>query len=189
MTERVRVYVAIDDADLSQAAISRLQADTAVLEIVDHPEDGDVTISAAEHGSLRGKSPQDGRRVAVASDYGAARRALVDGADGVVFADALDALTATVVATARGQIVLPPALLRTVIKPALTAREKQIMALVVLGFTNREIAAQLFVAETTVKSHVMSAFRRLGVRTRKEATALILDEEHGLGTGILSVTK
>jgi len=94
-----------------------------------------------------------------------------------------------VAAVAAGQLTIPASLRSAVNKPVLTTREKQIMALVVMGFSNREIADQLFVAESTVKSHVFSAFRRLGVRTRKEATALILDSQHGLGSGILAITQ
>ena len=61
--------------------------------------------------------------------------------------------------------------------------------MVVIGLSNREIADQLFLAESTVKSHLFSAFRRLGVRTRGEATALILDRDQGLGSGILTITQ
>jgi DNA-binding NarL/FixJ family response regulator len=57
-----------------------------------------------------------------------------------------------------------------------------------MGFSNAEIARQLFVTEATVKSHLSSAFSKLGVRSRAEATARILDPEHGLGTGILSIS-
>jgi DNA-binding NarL/FixJ family response regulator len=94
-----------------------------------------------------------------------------------------------VVAVAAGQIVIPRSLRAAVAKPVLTTREKQILALVVMGLSNREIADQLFLAESTVKSHLFSAFRRLGVRTRKEASALILDAQQGLGTGILTITQ
>jgi DNA-binding NarL/FixJ family response regulator len=118
-----------------------------------------------------------------------ARRAFAAGATGVVFSHDLAVLAATVTAVAGGQLVVPSSLRTAVAKPVLTTREKQIMALVVLGFTNREIADQLFLAESTIKSHLFSAFRRLGVRTRKEATALILDDQQGLGTGILSITR
>jgi hypothetical protein len=40
-----------------------------------------------------------------------------------------------------------------------------------------------------VKSHLSSAFSKLGVRSRNEATALILDPENGLGTGILAISQ
>jgi DNA-binding NarL/FixJ family response regulator len=114
---------------------------------------------------------------------------LAAGATGVVFIQDLAVLPATVSAVAGGQLVVPSSLRAAIAKPTLTTREKQVMALVVLGFSNREIADQLFLAESTVKSHLFSAFRRLGVRTRKEAAALILDDQQGLGTGILTITR
>jgi DNA-binding NarL/FixJ family response regulator len=60
--------------------------------------------------------------------------------------------------------------------------------LVVIGFSNAEIASKLHLAETTVKSHLTTSFRKLGVRTRSEAALRILDPHTGLGLGILSMT-
>jgi DNA-binding NarL/FixJ family response regulator len=71
--------------------------------------------------------------------------------------------------------------------PALSAREKQILGLVVMGYMNSQIAAQLFLAESTVKSHLSSAFGKLGVRSRNEAASLICEPERGLGMGILGL--
>ena len=73
--------------------------------------------------------------------------------------------------------------------PTLSAREKQILGMVVMGYMNCDIAKQLYVAESTVKSHLSSAFLKLGVRSRSEAVELILDAEQGLGRGILAITS
>jgi DNA-binding NarL/FixJ family response regulator len=57
----------------------------------------------------------------------------------------------------------------------------------VLGFTNREIADKLYLAESTVKTHLSSAFTKLDARSRSEAVARILDPESGYGVGILAI--
>lgn len=59
--------------------------------------------------------------------------------------------------------------------------------MVVLSFTNGEIAQKLYVSESTVKSHLSSAFAKLGVRSRSAAAEAILDPVNGLGTGILAI--
>jgi len=51
----------------------------------------------------------------------------------------------------------------------LTPRDKQILAKVVVGKTNLEIAEQLGLAESTVKEHVSRLFIKLEVRNRVEA--------------------
>ena len=66
-------------------------------------------------------------------------------------------------------------------------REKQILGLVVLGFTNREIADKLYLAESTVKTHLSSSFAKLDAHSRSEAAARILDPEAGYGVGILAI--
>jgi DNA-binding NarL/FixJ family response regulator len=54
----------------------------------------------------------------------------------------------------------------------LTRREEQVLRLVAEGLTNAQIGERLFVAEGTVKSHVKSLMRKLGVATRAEAGAM-----------------
>jgi two-component system, NarL family, response regulator LiaR len=51
----------------------------------------------------------------------------------------------------------------------ITARELEILTLVARGLSNREIAAQLFVSENTVKTHCARAFDKLEVRRRTQA--------------------
>jgi len=59
----------------------------------------------------------------------------------------------------------------------LTERELEVLRLIATGATNREIAAELFVSEGTVKNHVSSILGRLGVRDRVQA-ALYAHEHH-----------
>jgi DNA-binding NarL/FixJ family response regulator len=118
------------------------------------------------------------------------RRVLRAGVAGIVFEDRLDeALVATARAVAAGQLAMPPELRRHLAPRALTHREKEILGLVVLGYTNRQIADRLFVAESTVKTHLSSAFEKLDARSRAEAAALILDPEEGLGRSILALSQ
>lgn len=119
-----------------------------------------------------------------------ARAIISQGADAVLLTEDVPALVVPAVhAALAGLLVLSAPLGAAVERPPLTPREKQILALVVMGYTNREIADQLVLAESTVKSHLFSAFRRLGVRSRSEAVALITDPSRGLGSGILTIAR
>ena len=54
----------------------------------------------------------------------------------------------------------------------LTARERQVLALVAEGATNRQIGAALFMAEKTASVHVSRILAKLGVRSRTQAAAV-----------------
>jgi two-component system NarL family response regulator len=119
---------------------------------------------------------------------GPLRRALRGGAAGILFDGELDAkLAITVHAVAAGQLAVPISLRGQIAPRALSYREKQVLRLVVLGLTNRQIAGELFLAESTVKTHLSSAFTKLDADSRADATARILDPESGYGVGILSL--
>jgi DNA-binding NarL/FixJ family response regulator len=117
------------------------------------------------------------------------RGALAEGADGVVILERLEqSLVATIGAACAGQVAVPRELRMSIIRPMLSTREKQVLGMVVMGFSNGEIARQLHLAESTIKSHLSSSFTKLGVRSRNEAAELILDADGGLGTGILAIS-
>jgi DNA-binding NarL/FixJ family response regulator len=119
---------------------------------------------------------------------GELRAALAAGAVGVVLEGQLAVTLGTCLqAAGAGQVCVPKRHAPQVEPAALSAREKQILGLVVMGYMNSEIGERLFVAESTVKSHLSSAFVKLGVRSRNEAVELILDPERGLGMGILEL--
>jgi DNA-binding NarL/FixJ family response regulator len=96
-------------------------------------------------------------------------------------------LNACIQAALCGLICVPREHWLQVEPPVLSSREKQILGLVVMGHMNSQIAERLFLAESTVKSHLSSAFGKLGVRSRNEAVKLILDPERGWGMGILGL--
>ena len=53
----------------------------------------------------------------------------------------------------------------------LTERQLEVLHLLCLGLTSREIAQRLWIAETTVENHLRVVYRRLGCRTRAEAVS------------------
>jgi two-component system NarL family response regulator len=118
--------------------------------------------------------PEDSRR--------GVRRALEAGADGVVFESEVErALSLTVRVVLAGQTAVPAARRHEVDRPTLSSREKQVLGMVVTGKSNKAIAGELYLAESTVKCHLSSAFSKLGVRSRNEAADLVLQSGAELG--------
>ncbi|GAA0503270.1 hypothetical protein Ade02nite_36110 [Paractinoplanes deccanensis] len=117
------------------------------------------------------------------------------GASGFLLKDALaDDLISAVRVVAAGEAVAAPSVTRRLIAhylgsspsraaaadrlAALTTREREVLALVTHGLSNAEIAAALFVSESTVKTHVGRVLGKLGLRDRVQA--VIVGYECGL---------
>lgn len=54
----------------------------------------------------------------------------------------------------------------------LTPREREVLALMAQGYTNKEIGTEIHAAEETVKSHARSIYHKLDARNRAHAVAL-----------------
>jgi DNA-binding NarL/FixJ family response regulator len=166
------------------------------VEVVGDPSGPDVdvvVVAAGARGEVRDARQRhpDLTLIAVVDDADrfSLRGALAEGADGIVVDGRLDdTLMATIESARLGQVTVPRELRGALVRPTLSTREKQVLGMVVLGFSNGEIARKLVLTESTIKSHLSSSFTKLGVRSRSEAAALILDEDAGLGTGILAIS-
>jgi len=110
--------------------------------------------------------------------------AIEAGATGYLLKDAPSGqLFDAVRATAAGESVLSPAvaarLLSHVRSPSrtaqLSAREREVLALVARGTSNKLIAKELFVSEATVKTHLTHVYEKLGVADRAAAVATAYD--------------
>jgi DNA-binding NarL/FixJ family response regulator len=152
-----------------------------------------VVIAGGDAGAIRATRRSQPAAVIVAiapeGDSNAVRASLDAGVDAVVPESGVEhALGPAVAAAFAGLVAVPRDARGHSLRPALSSREKQVLGMVVLGLSNGEIARKLHLAETTVKSHLSSAFRKLGVRSRSQAAALVLDAGNGLGLGILTLS-
>jgi DNA-binding NarL/FixJ family response regulator len=91
---------------------------------------------------------------------------------------ALNDLLDTIHAVYRGATRIPPdvaaKLAERMMIPELTAREKEVLHLIVAGKSNQEIGAALFITEATVKAHVNSILSKLNVSDRTQAVTVAL---------------
>jgi DNA-binding NarL/FixJ family response regulator len=143
--------------------------------------DGDVATA-------RILAAQPGIRVVVLTTYetdDSILRAIEAGASGYLLKAApQEEILAGIRSVARGEVALAPSiaslLVRRVRAPqartaTLSDRETQVLALVAKGMSNRTIAAELFVSEATVKTHLLHTFEKLGVSDRTRAVTLAME--------------
>lgn len=142
---------------------------------------------------LRGRNP--GRKVVMLSVYDDEQylfQALRVGASGYLLKSiGSDDLVRQLELVHRGETAIDPGMAARAVDTAarlqrdefwpgarqgLTQRESEILALVVNGLSNRAIAAKLVIGDETVKTHLSSLYRKLGVSDRTGAVATALRE-------------
>jgi DNA-binding NarL/FixJ family response regulator len=121
-----------------------------------------------------------------ATDHDVLRQLLAAGVDGLVVRSVTGVeLSEALRALARGERYVSPALVSSAVgqerpvvdvreETALTARERDVLACLAQGHSNREIAGELFVGVETVKSHLSRLYEKLGARDRHDAVAQAL---------------
>jgi DNA-binding NarL/FixJ family response regulator len=184
------------DGDQAVARATELQPDVVLMDVRMPGTDGiTATRQLTESGVCRA-------RVVMLTTFDMDEyvyEALRAGASGFLLKDVQpELLVAGIRAVHSGESLLAPTVTRRMIEsyldrpravdtktrdrlPSLTARELETLRLMARGLTNAEIASQLFVSETTVKTHVGRVLMKLGLRDRVQA--VILAYETGLVTG------
>jgi DNA-binding NarL/FixJ family response regulator len=123
------------------------------------------------------------------SDNARIHDALDAGARGYLLKDAeASEVVRAIRAAARGEAPLDPRVARAVLArgttpaalSAMTAREREVLALLGTGMANKAIARRLEISEATVKAHLTRIFRQLGVSDRTQAA--IWAREHNVTT-------
>jgi DNA-binding NarL/FixJ family response regulator len=121
-------------------------------------------------------------------DLALAWAALKNGADGFVHAqmDPSQVLRAVEVVQ-KGELAAPRQLLRYLLSQnenpkigELSARQREILKLVIEGLSNAEIAGRLYLSESTIKQHLRAAYKVLGVHNRTEAAKTMREHARGV---------
>jgi DNA-binding NarL/FixJ family response regulator len=116
-------------------------------------------------------------------DLQLAQTALENGADGFVHA-AMDReqVVKAVEVVQKGELVAPRQLLKYILTHGktpdvggLSPRQMEILGLVAEDLSNAEIAKRLYLSESTVKQHLRTAYKLLGVRNRTEAAKMVVE--------------
>ena len=158
------------------AAARRLSPDVVVMDY--RLPDGEGTAAAR---SIRDHDPQTRVLILTASaEESVLREAMRAGCSGIVTKGrGIADLVRAVRAAAAGETVLAPSLVDRLASPpssapgsaVLTERELEVLRLVAEGLDTPDIAARLGISVVTVRNHVGSCIRKLGVHTRTQAVS------------------
>ena len=156
--------------DITMPESDGLQAAAEVLKV--SPETHIVILTASEEGDDLMAAMKAGARGYVVKGAGAGE------------------IVTAVLAASRGEAYITPKMAGNLLremtqKPGndpmaeLTERERQVLGLVARGLSNKEVGAELGLAEKTVKHYLTSVLQKLHVRSRVEAA--LLAQRHGIG--------
>lgn len=172
----------VDEADAGEDAVAlAVEAEPDVV-VIDIRLDGASSVNAIRE--LRAQARRAEVLVLTDSAEEDVVGALSAGACGVLLKDEEgDQIVAAIAAAAEGESPLSPPIASALVDwvrqhappsarsdaPALTARERQVLGLIVAGKENSEIAAELVISQETVKTHVSAVLEKLEVDNRVQA--------------------
>ena len=182
----IEVVGEAENGQLAIAEAARLKPDVILMDLLMPVLDGLGAIAAIK------KAQPEVEIVAVTSfiEEEKVTAALEAGASGYLLKDAEAEEVATAVRAAHaGEVHLDPAVARLLAQrmrekraePApsepLTEREREVLALVGQGASNKEIATALFITERTARTHVSNSLGKLGLASRTQAALWAVDHK------------
>jgi DNA-binding NarL/FixJ family response regulator len=193
--------VLVDDHPVVRSGLAGLLRDEPDIEVVGEASDGAAGVELAERlapdlvlmdlrmpgmdgASATAAITARGGRVLVLTTYDTDAdilRAVEAGATGYLLKDTpREQLVAAVRTAARGETVLAPPIAAKLMRQVrgheqLTPRELEVLGLVAEGRSNGDIARELFIAEATVKTHLLRIFDKLDVADRTRAVTVAME--------------
>jgi two-component system nitrate/nitrite response regulator NarL len=171
----------VAQAENGQEAIELIREHQPAVALVDYQMPG-IDGLGVVHAVVRDQLPTRVLLLSAVTDNAIVYRALEEGAAGYLSKDARRAeIVDAVQQVARGRTVVPPELaaglasqIRLRSRPAgplLTERERQVLTAFAAGKSIPTVAAELFLAPSTVKTHTQRLYEKLGVSDRAAAVA------------------
>jgi DNA-binding NarL/FixJ family response regulator len=165
--------------DLNMPVMSGVEATKRITQ--DHPDvavvvlttySDDESIAGALAAGARGYLTKEAGR----GEIGSALRSVVAGQ--LTFGADVSRQVVSALFDSGGQVAPKAVPHKEGLPDGLTAREAEVLGLIAAGLSNGKIAAELFIGEATVKTHINNAFAKIGVRNRVEAVRYAV--QHGL---------
>jgi two-component system, NarL family, nitrate/nitrite response regulator NarL len=175
---RIKVLAEAADGREGLEAIARERPDVALVDYQMPDLDGIAVVHAVARDAL----PTRVLLLSALTDSAIVFRALEEGAAGYLSKDSRRSeIVAAVMRVAKGETVVPPELAAGLVDqirsraqpgaPALSEREQQVVRAFARGLSVPQVAAELFIGVSTVKTHTQRLYEKLGVSDRAAAVA------------------